>query len=127
MASELKTNNENEVADVIDYDVSNIDLNDDFGNFVLPEGLTPENRTKMEGLRFAVFIAQTGIKFTRRKNVLSPYEEESHVKCLQNCKVSLHIDELTELVQKKKWMTLQTLYVDEETMDARTELLSLLL
>ena len=51
------------------------------------------------------------------KNVLSLYEKERHVKSLQNCKFSLHNDELTEPVQKKKWMTLQTRYVDEATMD----------
>ena len=61
------------------------------------------------------------------KNVWSPYAKERHVKSLQNCEFSLHIDELTEPVQRKKWMTLQTRYVDEETTDVRGEPLSLLL
>ena len=61
------------------------------------------------------------------KNVLSPFEKERHVKTLQNCRFSLHIDELTKPVQRKKWMTLQTRYVDGETMDVWTEPLSLLL
>ena len=60
------------------------------------------------------------------KNVSSPYEKERHLKSSQNCKFSLHINELTELVQRKKWMILQIRYVDEETMDVRTEPMSLL-
>ena len=49
------------------------------------------------------------------KNVLSPYEKERHVKILQNSKFSLHVDELTEPAHKKKWMTFQNRYLDEET------------
>ena len=61
------------------------------------------------------------------KNVSSPYEKERHVKSLKNCKFSLHIYEITEPVQRKKWMALQTRYVDEGSIDVWTEPLSLLL
>ena len=44
-----------------------VDINNDLGNFVLPEGLTQENRTKVSELRFAVLIAQTGQKTKDRK------------------------------------------------------------
>ena len=73
-----------------------------------------------------------GMRMSRRKisniviNVLSPYEKEKYVKSLQNCKLSLHIDELTESVQRKKWMTLQIWYVHVGIIDVRTKPLSLL-
>ena len=59
--------------------------------------------------------------------IYNPYEKESHVKSSKYCKFFLHIYELTEPVQRKKWMTLRTWYVFGETMDVRTELLCLLL
>ena len=52
-------NKVNEVADDIDYGAANIDINDDLGNFILPEGLPSGNRTKVAELRFAALIAQT--------------------------------------------------------------------
>ena len=58
-------NKENKVADDIDYYTANKDINDDLGNFILPKGLTPENRSKVPELRFAALIAQTGINFTQ--------------------------------------------------------------
>ena len=58
-------NKENEVVDDIDYDVANIDINNDLVNFVLTEELTPENCTKVAKLRFTPFIVQTKINFTQ--------------------------------------------------------------
>ena len=43
----------------------------------LPEGLTPENRTHVAELRFASFIAQTGINFTQSKAVLEFFKTVS--------------------------------------------------
>ena len=128
-------NKENEVADNIDYDAANININNYLGNFILPERLTPENRTKVAELQFASSIAQTRIKFRQCekdlkffktgqdravlqgvrmsrtkianvvKNALNSYEKERYVRSLLNCKFSLHIDEVTEPLQRKTWMT----------------------
>ena len=63
-----------EVADDINYDAANIDINNDLGKFVLSGRLAAENRIKVAELRFSSFIAETELKFTKGKKVLKIFK-----------------------------------------------------